>query len=155
MSQGVLKLNVDGATFDDENAIGTGAIIRDWRGKFIVASVKKFEGEVEPMTAEIRAVKEGLGLAFNLGIRALHLEGDAKLVLESFDKSTSILTHNGLILSEAYNLASRFTYFKAQYIPRSGNLVADKLAKLAKTREYQMWVNVPPICILDVLAQEP
>ena len=51
--QGILKLNVDGASFDDENAIETRTIIRDWRGKFITASMKKFEGEAEPMRAEI------------------------------------------------------------------------------------------------------
>ena len=97
--QGVLKLNVDGATFEDENTTRTGAIIRDWRRKFIAASVRKFEGEAEAMRVEIRAVKEGLGLAFNLGIRALCLEVDAKFVLESFHHSTIILTYNGIILS--------------------------------------------------------
>ena len=59
-----------------------------------------------------------------------------------------------IILSEAYDLASKFSYFKAQFVPRSCNLVADKLVKLARSRENQIWVNDPPRCILDVLALE-
>ena len=83
--QGVLKLNVDGATFADEHAMGIGALIKEWKGKFTVAIVKKFLGEAEALKAGVLAVKEGLLLAQNLGIRALVLEGDAKIILESFE----------------------------------------------------------------------
>ena len=152
--QGLLKLNVDGATFADENAVGIGAVIEDWKGRFIAAFVKKIMGEAEALRAEVLAIREGLLLAQNLGIRALILEGDARIVLESFEQSTTFQSHNGIILSEAYGLVAKFNYFKAYFVPRCCNLVADKLAILAKTRDNQTWANEPPRCILDILAHE-
>ena len=116
--KGVLKLNVDEATFADEVVTRIEAVIKDWKGKLIMAIVKKFIGEAYALRTEILAVKEGLLLAQNLGVTALILEGDAKMVLESFDQSSSILSHNGIILSEAYGLISKFSYFKAQFVPR-------------------------------------
>ena len=76
-------------------------------------------------------MKEGLVLAKNLGIRALILERDAKSVIESFDQSSVNLSHNGVISTKAFGIASSFSFFKAQYVPRCCNLVADKIASLA------------------------
>ena len=61
--QGVMKVNVDGATFADENAVGFGAVIRDWKGRFVAASMKKSLGEAEALRAEVLATREGLLLA--------------------------------------------------------------------------------------------
>ena len=76
---------MDRATFANENTIGIGAVIKDWKGKLITAVVRKFFGKDEALRAEVRAMREGLLLAQNLGIRALILEGDAKVVLDSFE----------------------------------------------------------------------
>ena len=152
--QGVMKVNVDGATFANGNAVGFGAIIRDWKGRFVAALVKRSLGEAKALRAEVLAVRESLLLAQNLGIRILILEGDAREVLESFDQRTMFHSHNVIILSEAYGLAAKFNYFKANFVPRCCNLVADKLAKLARTRDNQTWINEPPRCILDILAHE-
>ena len=63
LPQGVLTLNVDGATFADENAVGIGTVIRDWKGRFVAASLRKILGEAEAFRAEVLAVREGLLLA--------------------------------------------------------------------------------------------
>ena len=66
-----------------------------------------------------------------MGIRVIILEGDAKIILENFESNSAILSDNGLILANAYKLASRFSYFEAQFVPRTYNIIVDKLAKLA------------------------
>ena len=68
----------------------------------------------------------------DLGIRALILESDAHMVMESFESNPNDLSHNGFILIEAYRLPLGFKYFKAQYTCRCCTSVADRLAKLAK-----------------------
>ena len=70
-------------------------------------------GEADALRAEALAIREGLKLAKDLGIRAILLEGDAKIILENFDSSSSILSYNGLVLAYAFRLASKFNYFKA------------------------------------------
>ena len=77
-------------------------------------------------------MKEGLQLASDLGIRALILESDLRVVMEYFGSDSNDMSHNGLILVETYRLALGLNYFKAQYTPRSCNSIADKLAKSAK-----------------------
>ena len=67
-----------------------------------------------------------------MGIRAIILEGNAKVVLESFERNSAILSHVGLILADAYRLASGFRYFKAQFVPTDYNIITDKLAEVAK-----------------------
>ena len=104
----------------------TRAIIRDCMGHFVPATLKKSRGLTYVLRAESIAAKERLRLALDFEIRAIILESDAKLVLNSFED----LSHNGTILVDAYGLASRFNFFKAHFIPRRCNVVADKLAGL-------------------------
>ena len=64
-----------------ENAYGVWAIIRDKRGQFVAAEMKKFNGSVEALRIETMAAKEGLWLTWVLGIPAIILEGDAKCLI--------------------------------------------------------------------------
>ena len=82
----------------------------------------------DAIRAEVMTIRERLRLTKDLGIKAVILEGDAKIILENFESSLVILSHNGLILADAYRLAYRFSYFKAQLVPRTYNIIVDKLA---------------------------
>ena len=73
------------------------------------------------MKAKAMAIRDGLSVPKDLGIRAVILEGDRKIILESFESSSAILSHNGLILEDSYRLDFGFSYFKAQFIPRACN----------------------------------
>ena len=96
---GVFKLNIDAVTFACEDAYGVGAIIRDYRGRVVATKAKKFRGLLDLLKAKLMMVKKRLRLAVDLGIRAITLEGDAELVLDSFEESTMDLSHNGTILA--------------------------------------------------------
>ena len=79
--------------------LGLGVVIHDSRGRFIAVRVRKIMGVADAMKVEALAIREGLNLVMDLGIRALILEGDAKTILENFERSSNILSHNGLILA--------------------------------------------------------
>ena len=97
-----------------------------------MAKTMRFASSVKSSRAETMAAKEGLQLAVNVGIRALILEGDAQTVMDNFGPGSDDLSHNGFILIEAYKISLGLKYFKAQYVPRNCNTVANRLAKLAK-----------------------
>lgn len=82
------------------------------------------------------------------------LEGDAKTLLDNFESSSEDLSHDGLILVEAYSVAFCFNSFKTHFIPRSCNIMANKLTKLAKDRNYQAWTIEALHCIRDILGLE-
>ena len=93
-------MKTDGAIFKEDNAYRVGIVIHDWRGIFIVGKSMKIAGLIEAPRAETMAAKERMKLAVELGIRALILESDAQLVIESFGSSKNDLSYNGLILIE-------------------------------------------------------
>ena len=101
--------------------------------------------------AKAKAVLEGLDFAGRLGLRNFIVEGNAQLIFHSFDQNVQDLSYIGLILTYAYGLASRFNFFKAHYVPRYCNAVADKVARLAKDWDDHEWINEVPRCIQDVL----
>ena len=45
-----------------------------------------------------------------------------------------------------------FYFFRSQFVPRSCNPAADRLADLTKNKENQTWTNEAPNCTLDVLS---
>ena len=58
------------------------------------------------------------------------------------------------ILIEAFRLALRLNYIKAQYTNGDCNSIADKLAKLAKDWDIKVWIAEAPSCIKDILASK-
>ena len=77
-----------------------GVIIRDSRGRFVATKAPKHQGLMEPHLAEAITVREGLKFAWELGIRALTLEGDTKDVFGNFESS-----------KETFSTASKFHFF--------------------------------------------
>ena len=114
----------------------------------------KIVGSVEAYRAETMVAKEGLQLLIDLGIRALVLESDAQLVMECFGSNSNDMSHNRLILIDAYRLALGLTYFKAQYTLRCCNSIVDRLVKLAKDWDTSVWTKEVSSCIKDMLASE-
>ena len=84
---------------ENERTMGLGVIIHDSSGRFVEARTRKIQGTVDTMKAEALADREGLKLARDLGIRTTMLVGDAKIILESFDRDSTFLSHIGLILA--------------------------------------------------------
>ncbi|CAI9761215.1 unnamed protein product [Fraxinus pennsylvanica] len=54
--EGVLKLNVDGALFEDQCRYGIGMVLRDAIGKMIFSASKPERGSMDPMEAELLAM---------------------------------------------------------------------------------------------------
>ena len=134
-------MNTIGAIFEEDNAYGVGVVIRDWRERFIAGKSMKIAGLIEVFGAKTMAAKGEIKLAMELGIRALILESDAQLVIESFGSSSDDLSHNAFILIKAFRLDLGLNYFEAQYTPRCFNSIANRLAKLAKE-----WDTVSKTC---------
>ena len=76
------------------------------------------------------------------------------MVMESFGSNSNDLSHSGLILIEAFRLALRLNYFKAQYILKCCNSIIDRLAKLAKDWDTTVWTMEASSCIKDMLASK-
>ena len=58
----------------------------------------------------------------------------------------------GLFFMMLVGLPLGFYFFRSQFVPRSCNPNADRLADLTKNRENQTWTNKATNCTLDVLS---
>jgi hypothetical protein len=78
-----VKLNVNAAFHDESRTGSIGAIIRDYLGNFVAASVKYLSNVLSATVAEAYARKEGLALARDLGCNGIIAESDSTDVVEA------------------------------------------------------------------------
>ena len=124
---GAVKLNFDGAVFESLKAIGIGVIIYDQASKVGAAISRKESmcGNAE----EIKAVRRAIGLADDMGITRLILEGDSINVpkaIHRVDENLSGLVH---LVEEIQTKPLNFECWEVKYETREGNQGADKIEK--------------------------
>ncbi|KAK4278488.1 hypothetical protein QN277_016327 [Acacia crassicarpa] len=125
--EGWVKINVDGAVSRYESRAGCGGVIRDRSGEW-VAGFTHFLGSCSVFQAEEWAILKGLSLAWDLGLRRIILESDAKEVLDMLDDDR-MGSRGDLLYWSIKDLMSRGWELKFQFAPRDRNVVADTLAK--------------------------
>ena len=73
-------------------------------------------------------------------------------IYNSFDRDSEDLSYDGLAMTEMFERACKFYFFKAQYVNRRCNRVANCLASLARDLNSEEWRKSAPTCILYALA---
>jgi ribonuclease HI len=77
------KLNVDASYHADIGTGAVGAILRDYQGNFIAASIKFIPHVSSASSAEAIVMKEGLALAIQMGCNNVQAESDSLEVFEA------------------------------------------------------------------------
>lgn len=97
-------------------------------------------GDVE--IAEALAILEGLKLAAEVTLSPLVIESDSKNVTNFILKGISSRGELDWFISEIRALIDKDTQYRVVYTPRSCNLVAHGLAKMAlATSESRVWIE--------------
>ncbi|XP_042973002.1 uncharacterized protein LOC122304804 [Carya illinoinensis] len=118
---GFCKINVDAALFFDLRKVGVGAVVSDERGNMLMA-VNKVEHELnEPESVETLAMLRGLQFILHLEISKVVLESDCLLMVEALSTNTTLLSTQGNILQEIWDLLRLFDEHKVQHVVRSEN----------------------------------
>ncbi|KAK9997332.1 hypothetical protein SO802_022018 [Lithocarpus litseifolius] len=73
-----------------------------------------------------------------------YFEGDSATVLNCIQAGSPCLAPFGNVIEDSISLASRLGYYSFSHVRRKGNVVADKLAKLAK------YLDVPKDWLEDI-----
>ena len=71
-------------------------------------------------------------------------EGDSKTIIRAINSDFTCLASSGHIVDDVRTLALFFNSFSFIHVKRSGNVVADKLAKLAKYSYSKVWYDDIP-----------
>jgi ribonuclease HI len=86
-----LKVNVDGSFHPDSHAGSTGAIMRDFEGKFVAAASSYLANiDTAAAIAEAYAMREGLKLANLMGCNNIVMESDSLETVEACIGETTL-----------------------------------------------------------------
>ncbi|KAF5462687.1 hypothetical protein F2P56_018674 [Juglans regia] len=125
---GLLKLNVDGAMFGELCKSGVGCILRDDKGKVLMAALKAESEVEEPEAVELIVVLRGLQLCVSMGISRIQVESDCLLVVEALEHNNMAGSLLGLLYQDIKSISSCFVECSFVYVPREGNRAAHGLA---------------------------
>ncbi|XP_075655126.1 uncharacterized protein LOC142625333 [Castanea sativa] len=146
---GFVKVNFDAVLFTHTNLAGLGVIVRDWRGAnlgalFVPAMLSSTVADMEALAC-LRAVQ----FATELNLHRVIFEGDLATIISAIAQGSSILSSFGNILDDVWHLLPRFSSVIFSHVNRSGNIVADALAKKASSiAGCHIWMETLPLDIV-------
>ncbi|XP_042973060.1 uncharacterized protein LOC122304862 [Carya illinoinensis] len=147
-----LKLNIDGATFNDQSIAGIGVVLRDHNGE-VVVTCSKVEKEVSSVEfIDAIALLRGLQLCVQWGVPKIMLEIDCLILVNALNANFECLTDFEFILQDIRRLIDGFQEVKVVHVNRLGNLVAHRLARHAwLIDDICMWWDYCPSFVSQVI----
>ncbi|XP_057418123.1 uncharacterized protein LOC130712301 [Lotus japonicus] len=155
---GVIKLNFDASI---KNGLGGfGMVARDSNGEIVGAAALYPVNAPSPLLGEASSFRWALQLAVHFGFRSVCFETDCLQLFEWWKKGRTGLSYLDTIVRDCRLLATAFSSFNFAFVRRTGNLVADFLAKHASDFPNSVWVDEVPhavdhLVINDVMASSP
>lgn len=148
-------MNSDGAVSKLRNSGGGGAVLRDHDGAFRAGVCHFFPNTADPAVSEILACRRGVQLAVELGIQRVHLELDCQAVVQQLLKPERCLSAVGPWIQEIKSLLNTHLEYRVDWVRRSANVAAHKLAKVGVGDELcKVWLGSPPDFVLPVIADD-
>ncbi|XP_042962497.1 uncharacterized protein LOC122296769 [Carya illinoinensis] len=121
---GALKLNTDGAIFQDQCSSGVGMVLRDEGGQVIFTTSKPKHEVTDPMEIKFLAVLRGLQVCLPLGITELEVELDSLLVVQELTTDQESMSIWRNLVFEIRRLLQRFPKVSIKHRGRMANAVA-------------------------------
>ncbi|XP_057441872.1 uncharacterized protein LOC130733664 [Lotus japonicus] len=155
---GLIKVNVDASIKD--GVCGYGMVARDSNGEVLGAAAYYPVNVISPLLGEASSLRWAMQLAVDFGFRSVCFETDCLQLFTWWKKETTGLSYLDAIVRDCRTLIPAFSFFDFSFVRRSGNYVADFLARNASDFPDSVWVEeVPhaadPLVINDVMASSP
>ncbi|XP_042944649.1 uncharacterized protein LOC122278535 [Carya illinoinensis] len=132
-----------------------GVILRDEKGKVILAVCKKEPEFSDPMEVELLAILRGLQLCIPLGIGELIVETDSMLSVRALTAEGESMSPHGNLIYSILSLSKQLPKVTFQHAGRVHNAAADGLAKLARfVEDLTVWWELIPECISQIVWHE-
>ena len=154
------KVNVDDAVFRDQGGIGVGVVIRSDQGGVMGSMSKKIHLPWGAIEAEAKAMKEGILLAWDLGLKNIIVEGDSLVVVQALNGIIAPAISIQKVIEGITWCLKRLDTWKISHSRRSSNTTAHLMAKEASSiLENVIWVEdtPPPIAnqlLYDVMSMD-
>lgn len=131
---GVLKVNVDGATFVDGRESNVGVMIRDSNGKVIVASCKRFPGHFSTRETEFLVLEARILLTQEMDLKQVIFESNAFTIVNNIIGNETSGESDHLVQGLS-SLLCTFSSWKIRHLKKRYNRIAHELAYYARCNE--------------------
>ncbi|XP_030477880.1 uncharacterized protein LOC115694918 [Cannabis sativa] len=128
-ADGMIKINVDEATFDANNSFGTGFIVRDFKGAVILASSTFSTGFSNAPFAEIISIKEALSWIKDSNLSNVVIETDCLTAVQALQSRIDMPSMFGIVVKDCKVLLSSLFNVTISHVKRSANKAAHYLAR--------------------------
>ncbi|XP_057426407.1 uncharacterized protein LOC130719819 [Lotus japonicus] len=150
---GIIKCNFD-ASYHENGLSGLGMVARNCRGEVMAAVCSYPISAISPLLAEAMSLRWTMQLAIDLGFRRICLETDC-LQLYTFWQAKEVgRSYLSSIISECHTLLCVFDVVSFSFVRRTGNTVADFLARTAETYADLVWVEEVPDAALAYVVSD-
>ena len=127
-------MNVDGAVFKAQTAVGVGVLIRDCNGQVIAALSKRINAPLGPLETEAKAFEAGVQFARDIGVQDIIIEGDSLTVVNALCGNTSPPSSVAAVIAGIKVLSGFVRQVDYSHVRRQCNRPAHQLAKHATGR---------------------
>ena len=103
---GLCKINVDGALYHTKKLARIGVVIRDHRGRLLVALCRKIRAQLGVLKVEAKAYEAGMLLARHLGLMNGVSEGDSLIISNALKRVTEPPTSVAAVVEGIHALGS-------------------------------------------------
>ncbi|XP_075636680.1 uncharacterized protein LOC142608909 [Castanea sativa] len=148
---GVFKINVGGATSENERNSSMGVVIRDATGTVTAACCKYLQGQYFVVEVEALAIECGLLLAREQKLPQIIVESYALTAVQSI---TAAETNGSLghVYQGILNFLSSFSSWRIKLVKREYNRTTYELAQYARQNEVsQVWKGACPPMVQQVI----
>jgi ribonuclease HI len=150
-----MKLNVDAAFNVEEGSGAVGAVIRDFNGRFVAATMSLLPHVASAAMAEAAALREGLALADRLGCNSIIAESDSVETIEACSGDLRWWNESAAIFADCVDKAASIGSVTYKFCPREANQVAHTLARHSFSNKMNCnWDDDPPSFLLDSLLND-
>ncbi|KAM6542489.1 hypothetical protein CsatB_006936 [Cannabis sativa] len=125
----MVKINVDGAIFQEQNKFGYGCVARDSNGSLLETISETRLGVVKPEIAETIGIKEALSWIERKQWPSVVIETDALMVVQAIHSSILMPSQFGLLVDDCRVLLSSLNNVSLKFVKRSANRAAHCLAR--------------------------
>ncbi|XP_060959107.1 uncharacterized protein LOC133030387 [Cannabis sativa] len=129
-----IKINVDGATFEKDNAYRFGVVACDSDGKVIDFVAKYYHGSYHAEVVKALGVKEALSWLKCKSWNMVEVETDSLLTVQAIFSKQQMSSVFGLVINDCKILLSSLPNTSLHFIRRSTNQVAHFVAR--RSRSY-------------------
>ena len=138
------------ATFQEENRVGIGVIIRDCQGKGLAQWPKIIPLPQTVVELETLTASKVLQCAADLRLNDVNLEGDAEIVINALNENSHSLASFGLPIQDVKCFANLFHCIRFSHVRREGNSIAHILTRRARhVTGFQVWMEDVPSHTVD------